>query len=186
MCNFPCCFLWLSSLPICCAPSKRVWLHLFYNCLLVSGRLQLGLFRFLQLGSQPLLSRVYSSPLTILVGFCWTCCIFSVPLTLDSSKLDIALQIRSQKHCAQGKDPLPWPMVQLIQPRMLLVCFIARALCLLLFSLLSPRTPRVFSSKIHLQAVGIHLGLLPGNVLHPFPWILGPFRLSQFGVPKMK
>jgi len=106
--HFPCCCLCLLPLSFCCALLRRVWLHLLCNCLVVCGRLQFGLFRFLKSGSQPVLSHVYSSPLTILVGFCWTCCTFTVLLTLDSLKLDVVLQIWSQKCCAKGKDPLPW------------------------------------------------------------------------------
>lgn len=60
--NFPCCCLCLLPLLVCCAPSRRVWLHHLCNCLLVSGRLQLGLFSVLQLDSQPLLSWVLQPP----------------------------------------------------------------------------------------------------------------------------
>lgn len=71
MCNFPCCYLCLLPLPVCCASSRRVWLQLLCNCLLDSGRLQV---RSLSPGwagklSQPLLSRCVLQPPDHPVGF---------------------------------------------------------------------------------------------------------------------
>lgn len=195
MCNFPCCYLCLLPLPVCCASSRRVWLQLLCNCLLDSGRLQLGLFLLAeQASSLSLFSHaVYSSLLTILLGFCLTCCTFSAPLTVGSPKLDTVLQTRSQMHCAKGKHPLPWPAgyaaAHAAQDAVGLLHCKGALLALVQLAVYQDNKGLFFKNMF----VGCRNTLriaarecVPENVLHPFSWVLGCFRLSQFGFPRMK
>lgn len=167
MCNFSCCFLCLLPLPVCCAPSRRIWLHLLCNSLSVSGRLQFGPRGFcywaLSLFSHMCTPAPWPS--------CWVFAGFTALSVFllhwgardwhsIADTVSKALVQRGRIAC----HDLLWAL-QLMQLRMLLlVCFIARVRCWLLFGLLSTRTSRAFSSKTCLQPVWIHLGLLPGNM----------------------
>lgn len=103
-----------------------------------------------------------SSPLTILVCFCLTCCTFNAPLTLGSPKLDIATaHIIPKILCKREGSPAfthcaATPTAQ--GALGLLYCKVSS------LSLVQVAVHQDFYSNTCLQAVGIQLGLLPGNV----------------------
>lgn len=68
----------------------------------------------------------------------------------ESSDLHPALQVWPYPFSLQSKSHLPWPAdsTLLMQPRTALAFFVARAHCWLMFSLVSSRTPKSFTTKL--------------------------------------
>lgn len=103
MCNFSCCFLCLLPLPVCYAPSRRIWLHLLCNSLSVSGKLQFG-------PKEDSATELSASSLTCVlqlpdhpVGFLLDSLRFQSFSYTGELETDIALQIQSQKRLCKGE-----------------------------------------------------------------------------------
>lgn len=144
------------------APSFFSHPRYFYT--LAGFPLRFLFFRLISHSSLSLSSHIrFSKPLDIFMALSWTHSSMSVSLVVGSPALGIALHIclarGEQREGITSLDLLV--TFCLIQPRRHLTSFAARVHCWFMFSLVSTRTPQVFSAKLLFSS--------------KLPWCLGLF-----------